>query len=69
MLTTAKAGKMCPKCGEDTRVIDSRTDESGFVIRKRRCNRCGTGFMTRENFLRLIPECCGDRRNHGLGRK
>ena len=37
---------MCPKCGGDTRVVDSRSD--GRRIRKRKCCDCGKTFHTIE---------------------
>lgn len=41
---------ICPYCGiDDDRVIDSRSAESGAVIRRRRaCNGCGRRFTTYE---------------------
>ncbi|MCS7198785.1 MAG: transcriptional regulator NrdR [Caldimicrobium sp.] len=40
----------CPKCKEpETRVIDSRSIEDGFTIRRRReCIKCGYRFTTYE---------------------
>lgn len=40
----------CPKCGgEDTRVIDSRTQEASNAIKRRReCRTCGYRFTTFE---------------------
>jgi len=42
----------CPFCGyEDTRVIESRTLQDGFVVRRRReCPKCGSRFTTYERY-------------------
>lgn len=56
MLTTERAARMCPKCGEDSYVYDTREREDGSIIRKRRCGRCGVEYETREVFSRIYPE-------------
>ena len=38
----------CPKCGGDTRTIDSRDTDDGRRRRKRICKECGYSFMTFE---------------------
>ena len=39
----------CPKCGSDSKVVDSRTSESQEAIRRRReCQECGARFTTYE---------------------
>ncbi|MFM9413233.1 transcriptional regulator NrdR [Peptococcus simiae] len=39
----------CPKCGHNSRVLDTRTAESGDVIRRRReCTACHNRFTTFE---------------------
>ncbi|MHB0975982.1 MAG: transcriptional regulator NrdR [Candidatus Aquicultorales bacterium] len=40
----------CPFCGfDDTRVVDSRTNEQGTAVRRRReCQKCGKRFTTFE---------------------
>ena len=45
----------CPICREDNdRVIDSRTSDDGFVIRRRRqCNGCGNRYTTFERMAEL----------------
>ncbi|MBO8160474.1 MAG: transcriptional repressor NrdR [Thermosipho sp. (in: Bacteria)] len=42
----------CPYCGhEETRVLDSRVDSSGFTIRRRReCTKCKGRFTTYERY-------------------
>ena len=46
----------CPHCGlMDTRVIDSRPVEEGYLLRRRRlCDACGSRFTTHERIL-LVP--------------
>lgn len=39
----------CPVCGEDTKIVDSRTSREGESIRRRReCLVCRHRFTTRE---------------------
>lgn len=39
----------CPICGEEARIISSRTSDDGdSVIRKRKCSGCGYSFLTEE---------------------
>lgn len=39
----------CPKCGEDSKVVDSRTNDQGTTIRRRReCLGCSFRFTTYE---------------------
>lgn len=39
----------CPKCGEDSKVVDSRTNDQGTTIRRRReCLGCAFRFTTYE---------------------
>lgn len=51
----------CPHCRhEDSRVIDSRTNEDGTIIRRRRqCPECGKRFSTVETFLLMITKRSG----------
>lgn len=55
MLTTESAARMCPRCGESSRVYDSREREDGVIVRKRRCVKCGTEYETNEFFVRVYP--------------
>jgi hypothetical protein len=50
-----------PQCGGDTRVVTTVT-EYRIVIRRRRCVKCGTKFVTRERTLRITagPEKGGE---------
>lgn len=47
----------CPFCTSDnTKVIDSRSKQDGFVIRRRRvCDECGSRFTTYEEIGDLLP--------------
>lgn len=39
----------CTKCGEETRVVDSRpTNDGAGIRRRRRCIHCGYRFTTEE---------------------
>lgn len=49
-----KPVKICPFCGSDTKVYDSREDMFGGVIRKRVCVSCGITYKTKEIFLKTI---------------
>lgn len=45
------AGLRCPKCGERTKVTDSRvkgSPEKAHVYRRRKCRKCGMRFSTYE---------------------
>ncbi len=55
MLETTNAARMCPTCGEDSAVYDSRVQQDGRIFRKRRCPVCGMKFQTEEKFLKIIP--------------
>lgn len=43
--------KTCPDCGEDSKVIDSRTLPNGDIWRRRRCLVCGEKYETVEKIL------------------
>ena len=47
----------CPKCGNfDNKVLDTRVQSEGDVIRRRReCNECFYRFTTQESLLRVFP--------------
>ncbi|WP_130839284.1 transcriptional regulator NrdR [Corynebacterium neomassiliense] len=49
---------LCPSCrSQRSRVLDSRTVESGSAIRRRReCTRCGTRFTTIERSVLLVTK-------------
>lgn len=55
MLSTENAARMCPICGEDTSVYETREREDGVAMRRRRCPKCGTKVETMEVFVRIIP--------------
>lgn len=42
---------LCPFCGEDSKVVDSRTNETGNSVKRRReCMACGKRFTTFEKY-------------------
>lgn len=46
---------ICPKCSAETRVVDSRPDDEGRVVRRRRiCESCGSKVVTYESTLNPI---------------
>ena len=55
MITVEHAARMCPRCGEDSKVYDTREREDGVIVRKRRCVRCKTEFETMEIYTRIYP--------------
>jgi transcription elongation factor Elf1 len=55
MLDTEQAARMCPICGEDSSVYDTRETPNGKIIRRRRCTKCGAQFETEETFARFLP--------------
>ena len=55
MLTTEIAARMCPKCGEDSKVYDTRERADGAIIRKRKCVKCQVEFETIEVLTRIYP--------------
>ena len=52
-LTTERAARMCPDCGEDSTVYDTREQSDGAIIRKRRCRKCGVEFETIETLSKV----------------
>lgn len=45
----------CPQCGaDDTRVVDSRAAQDGWMLRRRRhCENCNTRFTTHERIAQV----------------
>ncbi len=48
------AARMCPRCGADSTVYDSRERPDGQILRKRQCQECGAKFETLESFRRYV---------------
>jgi len=46
----------CPKCGHRDSTIKASYERSGFYERRRECNVCGNGFITREFSAKSITE-------------
>ncbi len=49
-----RAARMCPVCGEDSRVYDSREQSDGTIRRIRCCSVCGVRFSTEESFVGMV---------------
>lgn len=56
ILGIERAARMCPVCGEDSYVYDTRETPEGKIVRRRRCSACGAQFETEETFIRFLPE-------------
>lgn len=55
---------VCPVCGEDTRVVDSRPNDED-VLRWRKCTVCKYRFKTVEvdaDLLKNLIETCGGKK-------
>lgn len=48
------AARMCPVCGEDSRVYDTREQPDGTIRRIRCCSVCGARFSTEERFVGMV---------------
>ena len=48
------AVKLCPVCGEGSKVKRSDEQPDGSILRRRVCKRCGTQYETAEKFLRVV---------------
>ncbi len=61
----------CPFCGyEETQVINSRTTNNGFVVRRRReCPKCGKRFTTYERIEAIIKVIKRDGRKEDYSRE
>lgn len=55
-LSTEDAARMCPVCGSDSRVYDSREQPDGSIVRRRVCRDCGMRFETVERFSKMVPK-------------
>ena len=55
-LSVEFAARMCPQCGADSLVYDSREFRDGSIIRRRKCQVCGTKFETIEHFSKYIKK-------------
>ena len=61
------AARMCPVCGEDSIVYDSRERWDGSIRRRRKCTVCGTRFLTVEKFEKLLEVLDIEDRSGGSG--
>jgi transcriptional regulator NrdR family protein len=51
-----KAARACPACGADSHVYDSREQEDGRIMRRRRCVQCGAKFITIEQRISIFQQ-------------
>lgn len=49
-----RAARMCPVCGEGSRVYDSREQLDGTIRRIRCCSVCEVRFSTEERFVGMV---------------
>lgn len=54
----SRAARMCPRCASDSLVYDSREQDDGRIMRKRRCKVCGVCFKTMEQLEQIIEGEC-----------
>lgn len=54
-LSTKQAAKLCPVCAGPSKVFDTRTQNDGSILRKRKCKDCGKCFCTIESLLWELP--------------
>lgn len=47
-MTNERTGFLCPSCGANTAVFNSRTTDGTYVYRRRRCLVCKTRMTTYE---------------------
>lgn len=46
--------RMCPVCGESSKVLDSREKPDGSIWRKRICPSCKAKYTTLEKFEKIL---------------
>ena len=46
-----RAARMCPVCGESSRVYRTKELEDGAIRRERKCVACGYRFLTVESLI------------------
>ena len=54
MNNAREAARTCPECGADSFVYNTRKLENGVIMRRRRCQACGTRFETYETYGRTL---------------
>lgn len=55
-----RAARVCPHCGADSVVYNSRLMRDGTIERRRRCQACGLKFSTIEKFSRIVERRVND---------
>ena len=56
----------CPICGHRDSKITASYERNGFYERRRECNVCGKGFITREFSAKSITEILAKNQAHAL---
>ena len=56
MTDNITAARICPKCGQEGVVYDSRTVMGGRIERRRKCLFCGERWVTMEKYFRPIKQ-------------
>ena len=69
MVEVLKAARMCPECGEDSYVYDTREQPDGSIVRKRRCRKCGLEFKTTEILSKIYLKNLKITRYRGRSKK
>lgn len=54
MTDNITAARICPKCGQEGVVYDSRTVMGGRIERRRKCPICGHRWITMEKYFRDV---------------
>lgn len=49
-----EGARNCPECGAASFVYDTRELENGVIMRRRKCQVCGTRFETYETYGRTL---------------
>ncbi|MAB74912.1 MAG: hypothetical protein CMO47_00415 [Verrucomicrobiales bacterium] len=56
----------CPKCGHRDSKVTASYERNGFYERRRECNVCGGGFITREFSTKSITQILTDNQEQAL---
>ncbi len=48
--------RFCPKCGRESRVVDTRFRSNGALRRRRKCCECGHAWSTIEVSLEVFEQ-------------
>lgn len=56
----------CPVCGHSESLVKQSYDRDGFYQRRRVCNNCGAGFITREYSTEAIKDLLSQTQERAL---